>query len=116
MAADVTETFSTTLSSTTGVVGQTDEAANLNRRDTLPAQFAQGGRLRRFRKLMARGILDEPVMPVDRLWDTKQLLQQQMQAGRPEQIPAPHHVGNALQGVVDHNGQMIARGRLLARQ
>ena len=55
-------------------------------------------------------------MPIGWLWDTKQLLQQQMHAGRPEQVPAPHHVGNALQGVVDHNGQMIARGRLLARQ
>ena len=55
-------------------------------------------------------------MPIGRLWDTKQLLQQQMHAGRPEQVPAPHHVGDALQGVVDHDGQMIARRRLLARQ
>src|SRR3954465_13031193 len=115
MTANVTETFSTTLSSTTGVLGQTDEAANLNRRDTLPAQFAQGGRLRRFRKLGARSLLDEPVMPVGRVWDSKQLLQQSMHAGRPEQVPAPHHVGNALQGVVDHDGQMITRRRLLAR-
>ena len=116
MAADVTETFSTTPSSTTEVVRQTDEAANVRRRGTLPAQFAQGGGLRRFRKLMSRGIFDEPVMPIDRLWDTEQLLQQQMHAGRPEQVPAPHHVGNALQGVVDHDGQVIARRRLLARQ
>ena len=72
--------------------------------------------MRRFRKLMPRRILDEPVMPIGRLRDTKQLLQQQVHAGRPEQVPAPHHVGNALQGVVDHDGQMIARRRLLARQ
>ena len=55
-------------------------------------------------------------MPIDRLRDTEQLLQQQVHARRPEQVPAPHHIGDALQGVVDHDGQMIARWRLLARQ
>src|SRR5882672_11762086 len=98
MAADVTETFSTTPSSITEVVGQTDEATNIRRRGTLPAQFAQGRGLRRFRKLMSRRIFDEPVMPIDRLRDTEQLLQQEVHARRPEQVPAPHHVGNALQG------------------
>src|SRR6185312_11851113 len=101
MAADVTETFSTTASSITGAFGQSDEASNICRRDTLPTQFAQRGRLRRFRKLMPRRVLDQPVMPVGRLWNTEQLLQQQVHAGRPEQVPAPHHVGDALQGVVD---------------
>src|SRR3954469_2326510 len=116
MTADVTETFSTTPSSITGIVRQTDQAANIRRRDTLPTQFAQRRGLRRFRELVSRCIFDQTVMPIDRLWDTKQLLQQQVHAGRPEQVPAPHHVGYALQGVVDYNGQMIARRRLLARQ
>ena len=55
-------------------------------------------------------------MPIDRLRDTEQLLQQPVHAGRPEQVAAPHHLGDALQGVVDHDGQMIAGRRLLARQ
>src|SRR5829696_4255405 len=116
MAADVTETFSTTPSSTTGIVRQIDEAANIRRRGTLPTQFAQGRGLRRFRELVSRRIFDEPVVPIRRLRLTEPLLQQPVHARRPEQIPAPYHVGNPLQGIVDHDGQMIARRRLLARQ
>ena len=34
----------------------------------------------------------------------------------PEQVLPAHHFGDALQGVVDHDRQMIAGRRLLARQ
>ena len=39
-----------------------------------------------------------------------------MHAGRPEQVLAAHHLGDALQGIVDHDRKMIAGRRLLARQ
>ncbi len=55
-------------------------------------------------------------MPVGRLRQTEQPLQQPMHAGRPEQVLAPHHIGDALQGVVDHHREVIAGRRLLARQ
>ena len=64
------------------------------------AQFAQARRVRRFRQLVSRRILDEPVMPIYRLLDTEQVLQQDVHAGRPEQVSAPHHVGDALQGAL----------------
>src|SRR5829696_1120692 len=102
MAADVTATFSTTPSSITEIVGQADEAANIRRRGTLPTQFAQGRGLRRFRELVSRRIFDEPVVPIGRLRNTERLLQQQVHARRPEQLPAPYDVGNPLQGIVDH--------------
>jgi hypothetical protein len=56
------------------------------------------------------------VVPVGRLSQSEQLLQQPMQAGRPEQILAPHHLGHALQGVVDGHREVIAGRGLLARE
>lgn len=44
----------------------------------------------------------------------EQALQQTMQARRLEEIPAAHHVRHALQRVVDDDGDVIARGRILA--
>src|SRR5713226_5402539 len=95
---------------------QTDAAADVGWRRSRGAQFAQArghGRLREFSPLT---VADETVVPVDRLRQTEQLLQQPVDAGRPEQILAPHHRGHALPGVVDYHREMIAGRRLLSRQ
>ena len=70
----------------------------------------------RLRELSPRAIEDQAVVPVGRLRQAEQRLQQPMDAGRPEQVLAPHHLGHALQGVVDHHREVIAGRRLLARQ
>src|SRR4051812_21755123 len=79
---------------------ESDQTADVRRRGTLPTQLAQGGRPGRLRQLLARVIEHQPVVPVDRLRNTKQALQQPVDAGGPEQVLAPHHIGDALQGVV----------------
>ncbi len=52
---------------------------------------------------------------IDRLGQAEQLLQQPMDAGCPEQILAADHVSDALQRIVDHDGEMIAGRQLLSR-
>ena len=47
---------------------------------------------------------------------TEQRLKQPVHAGRPEQVLAAHHVGHALQGVVDRDRQVVAGRRFLARE
>ena len=74
-----------------------------------------GGR-GRFRQLPPFAVEHEAVVPVGRLRQTEQLLQQPVHAGRPEQVRAAHHLGDALQGVVDHHREVIAGRRLLARE
>src|SRR3989442_7686430 len=93
---------------------QSDQLAYLTRRNSLRAQLAQAGRLRRFRQLVAVGIQDQAVVMVGRRRQSEQLLQQTVNAGRPEQIFSAHHVGDPLQRVVDHDGEVIARRRFLA--
>ena len=44
------------------------------------------------------------------------MLQQTVHARRPEQVLAAHDVGDALQRIIDHDRQMIAVRRLLARE
>lgn len=44
----------------------------------------------------------------------EEALQQTMQACRLEEIPAAHHVSHPLESVVDDDGDVIARGRILA--
>ena len=67
---------------------EAEQAADVGRRSPLSAQFAQAGGSGRFGQLCAVDIQHQPVMPVDRLRQTKQRLQQPMHAGRPEQVPA----------------------------
>ena len=81
------------------------------------AQFAQGPWRWSISKAFARrhpGPAGDAGRPAAD--STKQVLQQAMHAGRPEQVLAAHHVGDALQGVVDHDRQMVAGRRLLARE
>src|SRR6266566_372601 len=61
---------------------QSDQLAYLTRRNSLRAQLAQAGRLRRFRQLVAVGIEDQPVMMVGRRRWPEQHLQQAVNAGR----------------------------------
>ena len=70
----------------------------------------------RFRKFSPRVVADQRVMPVAGLRQAEQALQQPVDAGRPEQVLAAHHVGHALQGVVDHDREMIAGRRFLASE
>ena len=65
---------------------------------------------------MARGIENEAVMVIARRRKTKQLLQQAMQSRGMEQVASSHHVGDALGGIVDHHGQVIARRYLPPRE
>ena len=46
----------------------------------------------------------------------EQRLQHAMHARRLIEVLAPHDVGHALKGIVHHDRQMIARGRVLARE
>ena len=96
--------------------GQADPAADVGRRRALRPEFAKSGRRCRLRQLPPLAVEHEAVVPVGRLRQTEQMLQQPVHAGRPEQVRAPHHLGDALQGVVDHNREMIAGRRLLARE
>ena len=77
------------------------KSADIGGRHALRAQFAQAGRLRRFRQLAAVGVEDQPVMVIARRGQAEQRLQQAVHAGRPEQVLAAHHIGDALQRVVD---------------
>ena len=113
----VTETFSTTLSRTTEAA-PTDRRAAGYRKVWRPA--ARNSRKAvasvDFESFCPDASINELMMPIDRLRNPKQFLQQPVHAGRPEQVATSHHLGDALQGVVDHHGQMIAGRRLLARQ
>ena len=55
-------------------------------------------------------------MVVGRLWQAEQHLQQPVDAGRPEQVSTAHDIGDALQGVIDDDGEMVTRRRIFARQ
>ncbi len=46
----------------------------------------------------------------------EQRLQQPVHGGGVEQVAPAHHVGDALRRVVDHDGEVIAGRRVLARQ
>ncbi len=60
-------------------------------------------------------IANQAVVPIGRLRQAEQHLQQPMDTGRPEQVLPAHHLGDALQGIVDRDGKVIAGGRLLSR-
>ena len=81
---------------------------------TCRPKLAQAGGLRRFRKLAAVGVEDQPVVVIDRRRQIEQRLQHAVHAGRPEQVLAAHHMGDALHRVVEHDREMIAGRRLLA--
>jgi hypothetical protein len=55
-------------------------------------------------------------MPIARLGKAKQRLQQAVDRGRGKQVPSSHDVGHALKRVVDHHGQMVARGQIAPAQ
>ena len=97
-------------------LAEADQAADVGRRRTPGAELAQAGGGGRFRELLPGAVENQPVVPVGRLRQAEQRLQQPMHAGRPEQVLAAHHLGHALQGVVDHHREVIAGRRLLARE
>src|SRR3954453_5008293 len=55
-------------------------------------------------------------MSVTGLRQTEQLLQQSMDAGRPEQVQTTHHLRHTLPSVIDYDRKMIAGRRFLARE
>src|SRR5216684_4006052 len=95
---------------------QTHEAADIGRRRSRGAQFAQARGQGRLREFSPRIIEDEAVVPVGGWRQTEQSLQEPMDAGRPEQVLPPHRFCHALQRVVDHHREVIAGRRLPARE
>ena len=87
---------------------ESDHAPDLERLRAGRAQFLQPRRGSRFRKLLAGFVENKLVMVIGRLRQTEQHLQQSVDAGRPEQILPAHDIGDALQGVIDDGGQMVA--------
>ena len=67
-----------------------------------------------FESLRPSASEDQPVVMINRRRQAEQYLQHPVHAGRPEQVLAAHHVGDALQGIVDHHREVIAGRRLLA--
>ncbi len=55
-------------------------------------------------------------MMIGRLRQPEQRLEEPVDTGRPEQILPAHHVGDALQSVVENGGEVIAGRRFLARK
>src|SRR3984893_339119 len=97
------------------LAAEPDHAPNVLRARAVGAQVTQAFGQGRLRQLAALGIENEPVMVIDRLRQAEQRLQQAMDAGRPEQILAAHHVADALKGVVQRDGEVIAGRDFLAR-
>ena len=71
---------------------------------------------RLFDSLRPSGAEHQPVVEIDRRRQAEQLLQQPMHAGRVEEVAAAHDMGDALQGIVDDDRQMIAGRDVAARQ
>ena len=80
------------------------------------AQFAQTGRAGGLGKLVPGLVADQSMMPVGRLGQAEQTLQQAVHARGMKQVLAAHDVRDPLQRVVDHDREVIAGRRLLARQ
>src|SRR3984957_4805379 len=97
------------------LAAEPDHAPDVLRARAVGAQFAQALGQARLRQLAALGIENKPVMVIDRLRQAEQRLQQAMDAGRPEQILAAHHVADALKGVVQRDAKVIAGRDFLAR-
>lgn len=55
-------------------------------------------------------------MAIARRSDSKQALQQTVQAGGGEKVATPHHVGDALEGIVNDDSDVICRQRATALQ
>ena len=53
-------------------------------------------------------------MPVPRHWQTQELLKNPVYGGGRRQILAAHNVGHALRSVINDNGEVVARGRVLS--
>ena len=66
-------------------------------------------------ELTALGVGNQPVMMVNRFRQAQDDLQQALEVGCGVEIPAADHVGHALRGVVDGDGQMIACRDVLAQ-
>lgn len=69
-----------------------------------------------FRELAAGGVSQKGMMMIAGGRQIEQRLQQAMQACRHQQILAAHDMSDALQGVIDDNGYMIARRNVLTRK
>src|SRR6476661_6435667 len=95
---------------------QADEAADVGQGRTCGAELTQAGGFGRLREFPPLSIEDEAVVTVGRLRQAQQLLQQPVDAGRPEQVLSPHHLRHPLHGGVDHYREVIAGWRFLARE
>jgi len=95
---------------------QADQMPDIGWRSSHGAEFPKAGRLRRLGEFSPLAIEHEAVVPVGRRRQAEQGLQQPMDAGRPEQVHAPHDLGHALKGIVDHDREVIAGRHLLARE
>src|SRR4029077_15321154 len=80
---------------------QIHKVANFRRRHALGAELAQAGCLGRLRQFLPAAIEDQAMMPVNRLGQPQQLLQQPMYTRRPEEVATPHYLAYALQRVVN---------------
>src|SRR5438067_13833829 len=115
-AAGVTEWFRPVAPQDYGRLWEADQTPDVRRGHAVVAQLAQARRPGRLGKLLTGIIQLQTMMPVVRFRHTEQILQQPVHAGRPEQVRTPHHIGDALQGVIDHDRYMIAGWSFLARQ
>ena len=82
--------------------------------DARRAQDGEGRRAVALGEALAVGVGEQAMMMVERRRQAEQRLEQAVDVGRGEQVAAAHHVGDALRGVVDGDGEMIAGRRVLA--
>src|SRR5262249_43032487 len=95
---------------------QADHAADVAGGRAIAAPRAPRARPRRCCELVSLGGQDQAMMVVLGCRKAEQRLQQPMRARGLEQILPAHDMGHALQRVVDHDRQVVAGRRLLARQ
>jgi len=69
-----------------------------------------------FRQFRSARIDNQPVVPIARLGQAKQRLQEPVDRGRGQEVAPAHDVGYALQRVVDGDRQMVARREIAAPQ
>ena len=100
--------------SAAGACAEPQRCANFARAQVGPAQFGKRPGLTAFRQFRPAPVENEPVVPIARRRKPEQRLQQAVDRGRGKQVAPAHDIGHALQRVVDHHRQMIARRQIAA--
>lgn len=77
-------------------------------------ELGQGAGARAFCELAAVGAGQEPMMTIDRRGQAEEDLKEAVQPRRRVEVPAADDVRDALARVVDHAGEVVARGDILA--